>query len=71
LLKKLPSYALAGFDLTAHGSGLLDGRRKLLHKTTPPGVNVMITIFYDFPQFSAKKLAFFLNTNVMSNIFQI
>jgi hypothetical protein len=29
------------------------------------GVNVMITIFCDFSQFSAKKLAFFLNTNVM------
>jgi hypothetical protein len=29
------------------------------------GVDVMITIFCDFPQFSAKKLAFFLNTNVM------
>jgi hypothetical protein len=30
----------------------------------------MITIFCDFPQFSAKKLAFFLNTNVMINFFQ-
>jgi hypothetical protein len=30
-----------------------------------PGVDVMITIFCDFSQFSAKKLAFFLNTNVM------
>jgi hypothetical protein len=29
------------------------------------GVDVMITIFCDFPQFSAKKLPFFLNTNVM------
>jgi hypothetical protein len=34
------------------------------------GVDVMITIFGDFPQFSAKKLAFFLNTNVMINFFQ-
>jgi hypothetical protein len=35
-----------------------------------PGVDVMITIFYDFSQFSAKKLAFFLNTNVMIKFFQ-
>jgi hypothetical protein len=34
------------------------------------GVDVMITIFGDFSQFSAKKLAFFLNTNVMINFFQ-
>jgi hypothetical protein len=35
-----------------------------------PGVDVMITIFGDFSQFSAKKLAFFLNTNAMINFFQ-
>jgi hypothetical protein len=35
-----------------------------------PGVDVMIKIFCDFSQFSAKKLAFFLNTNVMINFFQ-
>jgi hypothetical protein len=34
------------------------------------GVDVIITIFCDFSQFSAKKLAFFLNTNVMINFFQ-
>jgi hypothetical protein len=34
------------------------------------GVVVMITIFCDFSQFSAKKLAFFLNTKVMINFFQ-
>jgi hypothetical protein len=34
------------------------------------GVDVMITIFCDFCQFSAKKLSFFLNTNVMINFFQ-
>jgi hypothetical protein len=33
-----------------------------------PGVDVMITIFGDFWQFSAKKLAFFSKTNVMINI---
>jgi hypothetical protein len=38
--------------------------------TSVPGVEVMITIFCDFCQFSAKKLAFFLNTNVMINFFQ-
>jgi hypothetical protein len=40
-------------------------------KKTLSGVDVMITIFCDFSQFSAKKLAFFLNTNVMINFFQI
>jgi hypothetical protein len=35
-----------------------------------PGVDVMITIFGDLSQFSAKKLAFFLITNVMLNFFQ-
>jgi hypothetical protein len=30
----------------------------------------MITIFCDFSQFSAKKMAFFLNANVMINFFQ-
>jgi hypothetical protein len=34
-----------------------------------PGVDVMITIFSDFWQFSAKKLAFFSKTNVMITIF--
>jgi hypothetical protein len=34
-----------------------------------PGVDVMITIFCDFRQFSAKKLAFFSKTNVMIIIF--
>jgi hypothetical protein len=33
-----------------------------------PGTDVMITIFGDFPQFSAKKLAFFSETNVMVQI---
>jgi hypothetical protein len=33
-----------------------------------PGVDVMITIFCDFCQFSAKKLAFFSKTNVMKTI---
>jgi hypothetical protein len=35
---------------------------------TTPGVDVMITIFCDFRQFSAKKLAFFSKTNVMIKI---
>jgi hypothetical protein len=35
---------------------------------TPPGVDVMITIFGDFRQLSAKKLAFFSKTNVMIKI---
>jgi hypothetical protein len=33
------------------------------------GVDVMIIIFCDFWQFSAKKLAFFSKTNVMINFF--
>jgi hypothetical protein len=34
------------------------------------GVDVIITIFCDFSQFSAEKMAFFLNTNVMIIFFQ-
>jgi hypothetical protein len=37
----------------------------LLKVPLNPGVDVMITIFYEFCQFSAKKLAFFLKTNAM------
>jgi hypothetical protein len=33
-----------------------------------PGVDVMITIFCNFLQFSAKKMAFFLQTNDMIQI---
>jgi hypothetical protein len=33
-----------------------------------PGFDVMITIFCDFPQFSAKKLAFFSKNNVKIKI---
>jgi hypothetical protein len=40
-----------------------------MYKASTPGVGVMITILCDFSQFSAKKLAFFLNTNVMINFF--
>jgi hypothetical protein len=38
-------------------------------KFVQSGVDVMITIFCDFWQFSAKKLAFFSKTNVMIKIF--
>jgi hypothetical protein len=37
---------------------------------TTPGVDVIITIFCEFRQFSAKKLALFSKTNVMVNFFQ-
>jgi hypothetical protein len=36
-----------------------------------PGVDVMITIFSDFCQFSAKKLAFFYKTNVMFKLIKV
>jgi hypothetical protein len=39
-------------------------------RMTQPGVDVMITIFCDFCQFSAKKLAFFLKTNVLIKFLQ-
>jgi hypothetical protein len=45
--------------------------RKISSKMGVPGVDVMITILCDFSQFPAKKLAFFLNPNVMINFFQI
>jgi hypothetical protein len=40
----------------------------LIRTDADPGVDVMITIFCDFRQFSAKKLAFFSKTNVMIKI---
>jgi hypothetical protein len=42
--------------------------QKIVTITSVPGVDVMITIFCDFSQFSATKLAFFTNTNVMIKI---
>jgi hypothetical protein len=39
-------------------------------KFAQSGVDIMITIFCDFSQFSAKKMAFFINTNVRINFFQ-
>jgi hypothetical protein len=32
--KKIPSYTLAGFDLTTHSSSLLRGRRRPRHRGT-------------------------------------
>jgi hypothetical protein len=52
---KLCSHILGDFEPTAH----------LL-----PGVDVMITIFCNFRQFSATKLAFFSKTNVMIKFLQ-
>jgi hypothetical protein len=43
--------------------------KKINEKRSRPGVDVMITIFCDFSQFSAKKLAFFLKTNVIIKYF--
>jgi hypothetical protein len=43
---------------------------KIGHLQLRAGVDVMIKIFCDFSQICAKKLAFFLNTNVMINCFQ-
>jgi hypothetical protein len=37
---------------------------KFLNRIVHAGVNVMITSFCDFPQFSAKKSAFFFNINI-------
>jgi hypothetical protein len=47
------------------------GDTKIIVGVNRPGVDVMITIFCDFRQFSAKKLAFFSKTNVMINFFKI
>jgi hypothetical protein len=38
--------------------------------TESPGVDVMITDFFDFCQFWSKKMAFFLKTNVVIQILQ-
>jgi hypothetical protein len=41
-----------------------------IFSSTHLGVDVMITNFCDFCQFSAKKMPFFSKTNVMLNFFQ-
>jgi hypothetical protein len=38
-------------------------------KTRRPGVDAMITIFFDFRQFSPKKMAFFLTNQCYGQIF--
>jgi hypothetical protein len=43
-------------------------KRNPFFRNKHPGVDVMIKIFCDFCQFSAKKLAFFSKTNVMIKI---
>jgi hypothetical protein len=42
--------------------------KKVINSLIKAGVDVMITMFCDFWQFSAKKLAFFSKTNVMIKI---
>jgi hypothetical protein len=46
-------------------------RKTFKLSTSWSGVDVMITIFCDFCQFSAKKLAFFSKTNVIIKILEI
>jgi superfamily I DNA and RNA helicase len=51
---------------STYSGELSEGKNNLARS----GVDVMITIFCDFHQFSAKKMAFFSKTNVMINFFQ-
>jgi GH18 family chitinase len=60
-------YSFVGLDSDTHGIKSLDPWMDLVGRIH--GVDVMITIFCDFCQFSAKKLAFFSKTNVMITIF--
>jgi hypothetical protein len=59
-----PNYSLEPSE--SHHRGMGGPQKK--KKRHVPGVDVMITIFCDFRQFSAKKLAFFSKTNVMIKI---
>jgi hypothetical protein len=55
--------AVAGLQQKGEG-------RQCTNRRGAGGADVMLTIFsYNFGQFSAKKLAFFLETNVMINFF--
>jgi hypothetical protein len=63
---KLPSLATVCHNINIKSTR--PKRSQLLANAT--GVDGMITIFCDVCQFSAKKLAFFLNTNVMLKIFE-
>jgi hypothetical protein len=62
-----------GYFFHALGYGLILTKKKLGYILsiflTNSGVDILITIFCDFCQFSATKLAFFLNTNVTIKYF--
>jgi hypothetical protein len=57
--------AMAADDLGGPGTTI---GKPLSNDGGQPGVDVVITIFSDFRQFSAKKVALFLKTNVMIKI---
>jgi hypothetical protein len=62
-VEKSPKIFFWNFQTTAYVKGAANRR-----KFAQSGVDVMITIFCDFRQFSAKKLAFFSKTNVVIKI---
>jgi hypothetical protein len=64
----LPVVVVADEGACRHRGGAARGHA-LLSVVVAPGVDVMITIFGDFCQISAKILAFLSNTNVMTYIF--
>jgi hypothetical protein len=65
-LSLLPAPGLCRFDRKSSTVGLLKFCKKVR-----AGVDVMIIIFCNFCQFSAKKLALFSKTNVMNKIWHI
>jgi hypothetical protein len=60
-----------GFEAVRAGAGALPEVTVGAVLGLQPGVDVMIAIFCDFQQFSAKKLAFFSKTNVMIKIWHM
>jgi hypothetical protein len=60
------NFAPGGLNFTPGGELVKTG----LRGSSLSRVDVMMTIFCDFSQFSAKQMAFFLITNVMINCFQ-
>jgi hypothetical protein len=62
------SFGAFGLNMIELEETLLKVNLADVQTSASPGVDVMITIFCDFRQFLAKKLAFFSKTNVMIKI---
>jgi hypothetical protein len=69
-LKRLDPFFIDLFCVICVRRTKIVGIKPKLWNKRPGGVNVMITIFCDFCQFSAQKILFFSKNNVKNNSLQ-